>query len=843
MKMWTPSQQPQQPVPRPGQKPGPRSGSKPPKAKLHKATARPPRTWVTVLKWAAIAGVSGALLLVATAAFVFWMFGRDPNLPDFKKLSDYQPRQVTTILDANDRRIGEIYGDTRTPERRSYVPYDKVPPIVFESFIAAEDNKFWTHGGVDYWGMFRAFIANIRAGKKTQGASTITQQVVKTFLLTPEKTFKRKIQEIILARRLEKSLTKKEILTLYVNQIYFGHGRYGIQEAARYYFAKDVSQLNAGEAAVLASMPKEPETLANALHGLHGQKPQRVKERQVYVLNQLAEAGKLTKQEAQKWIDAPIQIVKNPFPEMNTAPEWVKLAEDELAKTIGKDAVVTLGGKVRTTLDPSMQTVAQTALQKGLRAVDKRQKIGRPRKTLKADKVAEEIARLAKKLPKGGPQAKELYDAVVTEVFDQDHEVVVDLGDWKAALVLGTPEDARFNPPEDGVTRKPSERFKPGDVVEVIVGRDDLIAAATGDEADQKARAKPADAPKHASHRVAFPAPPEGAVVIIETKTRKVRALVGGYASKVKGLNRAFALRQPGSSFKPFVYAAAIDSGRYTPATTVNDAPEQFDLWKPKNYETGKFDGPVLLRYALAKSINTVAIRVTYDMKPPTIAALAKRMGIVRKALPEEMSIALGSGEVTPLDMTNAIATLAAGGLAAPPRFVDAIDGKPTAPSKTEQVLRPEVAYVVTDMMRSVVEEGTGHLAKALKIPVAGKTGTSNEARDVWFMGMTPDYVIGVWIGYDEPRTLGRSETGGTTAVPVFVDIAKGMSLPAKQFPRPAHVVEATIDKTSGLLSPEGAPKGSMRTEVFLEGTAPTEYAAKPGDVTDDNVVTGEYPD
>ena len=804
-----------------------------PKAKLQKVATHKRALWVSVLKWGAIAIVAGTALMVATVAFVYWMYSRDPNLPDYRKLSDYKPKQVTQILDANDRRIGEI------GEKRTFVDYKDIPPIVVDAFVAAEDNRFWTHGGVDYWGMFRAFITNLRSGRAKQGASTITQQVVKTFLLTPEKTFKRKIQEIILARRLEKSLTKEEIMTLYVNQIYFGHQRYGIQEAARYFFGKDVKQLDAGEAAVLASMPKKPEDLANALFGRKGGKPEEVKARQIYVLNQLVSMGKLKREEAQKFIDQPIRIVKSPFPEMGSAPEWVTLAEEQLIKEKGKDGIDTIGAKVRTTLDPSLQTLAQASLQAGLRKVDARQHIGKPLRSLKGDKIELELAKMAKRLPTGGPKAKEIYEAIVTGVFDDDNEVVVDLGGWKAALVLGTVEDARFNPPIDGVVKKPSERFKDGDVVEVVISQAEIVASGTGDDDD---KAKKSNGPKHAPHRALFPTPPQGAVVIIETKTRKVRAMVGGYTFTKGDRNRAlYAKRQPGSSFKPFVYGTAIDSGKYTAASIVNDAPEVFDLWKPKNYESGKFEGPVALRHALAKSINTVAIRLAFDMKPETIAAFAHKMGI-QSELPKEMSLALGSGEVTPLEMTNAIATFGAGGVYAPPRFVDAIDGKALPIGATEQVIRPEVAFVVTQMMTSVVQEGTGTLAKALKIPIAGKTGTSNDGRDVWFMGMTPDYVVGVWIGYDQPKGMTK-ETGGTTAVPVFVDILKGMNQPAKSFPKPAHVVEANIDKASGLLSPEGAPKGSARTEYFVEGTAPTEYAAKPGDVTDDNVVTGEYTD
>jgi penicillin-binding protein 1A len=801
-------------------------------APLKRQAAPPPpgRRWLTIVKWFGIAGLAGIALMAATIALVFWMYGRDPNLPNIQKLSDYHPKQVTTILDTNDRRIGEL------GERRTFVPYDKIPPIVVDAFIAAEDNNFWKHSGVDYVGMVRAFFANLRAGHTQQGASTITQQVVKNFLLTNERTFKRKIQEIILARRLEHALTKQDIMTLYLNQIYFGGRRYGVQEAARFYFGKDISQVNVGEAAVLASMPKEPEIL---YHSLRGKNPAKIKDRQIYVLNQMVKLGMIKQPEAQKYIDAPIQVVKDPFPELGRAPEWVDLVKKELVRLgvvhdeAGIDA---LGATVRTTLDPGLQASAQKALQQGLRAVDKRKHVGRPVRSLKGDKIELELAKLAKKLPSGGPKSGEEYEAIVTAVHDDDQELEVDLGHWPASIVLGTDEDHRYNPDN----QKPSERFKPGDVVNVVLASAPAKKpSANDDDDDDKPVEKEA---KHQEHRVRFAPGPEGAVVIIEVKTRKVRALVGGYSPKAGGFDRAtMAKRQPGSSFKPFVYAAAIDSGKFTAASTVNDAPEVFDLWKPKNYESGKFEGPVLLRHALAKSINTVSIRLTYELKPENIVAFAHKMGIVSE-LPKEMSIALGSGEVTPLEMTNAICTLAAGGVAMLPRFVETVNGKAVDAPPGEQVLRPEVAYVVTDMMRSVVTEGTGHLAADLKIPIAGKTGTSNESRDTWFMGLTPDYAVGVWIGYDDNHPMGH-ETGGTTAVPVYVDIMKDIKPPAKAFPRPAHVVEATIDRSTGLLAPEGAPKETTLQEVFVEGTQPTETAPKPGEVTEGSSVTGEYGD
>jgi penicillin-binding protein 1A len=840
MKMWTPSGQ--HPTPR-QRRPTSRSGSSGGQGASLGRVAQPRGPWLAILKWVVIAGVAGAALAAATTAFVFWMYGRDPSLPDYARLSDYHPKQVTTITDASDRRIGEIFS-----ERRTVVAFEKVPPVIVDAFVAAEDNKFWTHAGVDYWGMFRALVANLRAGQTKQGASTITQQVVKTFLLSPERTFRRKIQEIILARRLEQSLTKQEILALYMNQIYFGHGRYGIAEAAQFYFGKRVEQLNIGEAAMLAGLVQSPEHISPRKN------PKRAKERQTYVLNQLVGMQKLTVAEAQKWIDAPIQIVARPFPDLGSAPEWVDLVKRELVRLHGNEAALdTLGATVRTTLDPSLQTVAQKALQNGLRALDKRHGVGRPERSLKPDKVSAELARLTKKLPRGGPAAKDIYDAIVTEVFDEDREIAVDLGDWKAAIALGGPDDERFNPPDgDGKTKKPSERFKPGDVVSVMLPpaapKATTSAAAADADGDDEASAKPKRntvTVKHAKHRVVFSPGPEGAVVIIDVKSRKVRALVGGYASKVAGFNRAtMAHRQPGSSFKPFVYTAAIDSGKYTPARIVNDAPEVFDefpQWKPKNFETGRYDGPVRLRYALSKSINTVSLRIAHDITPDAIVATAKKMGIASELTPE-MSIALGSNEVTPLEITNAVATLAAGGIAADPRFVDAIDGKATPPAKGEQVLRPEVAYVVTEMMRSVVTEGTATAAAALKIPIAGKTGTSNDARDTWFLAITPDYAIGVWTGYDDNRSMGR-ETGGMAAVPIFVEIMKQMNQPAKSFVRPAHVVEATVDKRTGLLAPDGAPKNASLTEVFVEGTQPTEVAPTPDDITEENKTKDEYED
>jgi len=812
-----------------------------------KQVQKPRRGWITVVKWLAIVVLALTAIGIGSVAVVFWMYGRDPSLPTVEKLRDVleHPKQITKVLDRNDQVIGELGA-----ERRTAVTFDQIPPIVVDSFVAAEDNNFWNHGGVDYFGMFRAFVANLRAGHTTQGASTITQQVVKNLLLTNERSFKRKIQEVILARRLEHALTKQEIMTLYLNQIDFGHNTYGVQEAAHLYFGKDLKDVNVGEAALLAALPKEPEKFYRELHSgkvtHRGKDPCAVCDRQVYVLDQLVKLGKISQIDAQKWADAPLQIVKSPFADEERAPEWVALAKKELLAGKPDDALDSLGAKVRTTLDPGLQTIAQQALQSGLRAVDKRHHIGRPIRTVKPDKMEGEIAKLARALG-GEPKKREVYEAVITQIDDKAKHLDVDLGHWTASLDLSGEDDARYN--EDN--KAPSERFKVGDVIWVMVANAGGGEAHTGDaESDQHKT----DGKRH----VVLAPGPEGAVVILETKTRKVRALVGGYATKVAGFDRAtMAQRQPGSAFKPIVYATAFAQAAArkchandpneqhvcaTPASVINDAPETFKQYSPKNFESGEFLGAVRLRTALAKSINTVSVHLVLDIGPENVVGMAHKLGIQSKLAPE-VAIALGSDEVIPLELVNAYATFADGGVYAPPRFVDAIDGKPTPDVPGTQVIAPELAYVIVDMMKSVVTEGTAaEVGAKLKAPIAGKTGTSNEARNTWFIGMTPDYVIGVWAGYDDNRPM-PGEQGAKVAAPVFIDIAKQMHLAGKDFDRPPHVVDALIDRATGLLAPDGAPKDSTTNEVFIEGTQPVEVAPKPGDVTEGSSVTGEYKD
>ncbi|HKE13966.1 MAG TPA: PBP1A family penicillin-binding protein [Kofleriaceae bacterium] len=780
------------------------------------------------LKWGAIIGLALGAVGAGTLAMLFWIWGNDPLLPTIEKLSDYRPPQTSRVLAGDGKTvIGEIF-----QERRTVVKFSQMPKVLVQALISAEDADFFRHEGIDYLGMVRALLVDLREGHTVQGASTITQQVVKNLVLTPERALKRKVQEIILARRLEHSLSKNDILTLYANQINFGFARYGVQEASHYYFGKDVSQLNVGEAAVLAGLPQGPEILSP-------RKPEnreRAKRRQIYVLQQMVANGYLAKDEAARWIAEPIRIVAEPRRTGGLAPEWVDVARQELVKRYGEEQVNKAGVDVQTSLDLKVQEAAREALRSGLRAYDKRQKYGVPVQHVKRERIDAELARMAQKLPRGGPVAGDEYRAIVTAVHDDSGQVDVDLGKWRASVALGGAADERFNPAgENGARKTPSERFGVGDVVRVMLPR----GSSKGQKAETARKGETAD-----KRMVELASGPEGAVVVIDPRSRRVLAVIGGYSYRQGDFNRATrAKRQAGSTFKPFVYAAAIDTGEMTPATLVNDAPEVYDLWKPENYEKGEFQGPVRLRHALARSINTVAIRVIHDIGPQRVVEMAHALG-VESPLPAELSLALGSGVVTPIELTNAFASFAAGGKVAAPQALMRVGRDAVPAAQARQAIRPEVAYVILDMMRSVVTEGTAATVSGLKMDVAGKTGTSNDARDAWFVGMTSDLVVGVWVGFDDfRRELGRSEQGGHTAVPVFIDIMKKVGRRDSRFARPPGVVEARIDRASGLLAADNAPEGTFYTEVFLPGTVPTEVAAAPGEATADSYLSDAYDD
>jgi penicillin-binding protein 1A len=774
---------------------------KPAKRKAAKRKKRKPSGGSVLPKLIGIALVAGALLVLGAYAF----FSRD--LPAVSALRDYKPPQTTRVYDRNKKVIGEIFA-----ERRTVIPMSKVPRHMVLSVLAAEDADFYEHEGLDYTGIMRAVGRDIVAGRAAQGGSTITQQVVKLMLLTPERTISRKVRELILARRLENELSKDEILHLYLNHVNFGRGRYGIQEAARYYFAKNASELTLAESAMLAGVPQAPTRLSPRRN------PEAAKRRQEYVLSQLQAKREvywpdLTEEAIAAARQEKVEPV--PVPEgSGSAPEVLSIARRALRAAAGDEAMGEGGYEVYTTIDLSLQRQAREALQRGLRAVDERQGYQGP-------------FRRAKR--RGGPKPTgpsdklrmgRTYIARVTGTDDENESVRIDVAGHAAILQMR--DAARYNPDD----RRASAFTKKGDLLPVSITQ-------FGAEED------PATARMERG--------PEGAIVVIEPRSRHVLALVGSFAA-VSGFNRATqAIRQPGSAFKPIVYARAIQSQRFTAASLVVDAPAVYEEWKPRNYEQWNYQGAVRLRQALARSINMVAIRVIEDVGVHDVAEFARQDGITTK-LEEDMALALGASGVRPIELTNAYATFAAGGRWAPTRIVSKIvapDGTrvqlpPGEPAR--DVMTPSEAYVMTSMLRSVVTEGTGSPAQRLERAVVGKTGTSNEARDAWFVGYSPSVVAGVWVGFDDSRSLGKRETGTRTALPVWIDVMDAADRTPKEtdFAMPSGVTRTRVDPASGLLAYEG--QEDAFDEVFLTGTAPVEVA-NPPDVADPNLFMMEQYD
>jgi penicillin-binding protein 1A len=754
---------------------------------------------VRFLRWARRGAVAAVVLVVVGAVglgALVTLHGRD--LPDVEQLRSLQEPQVTRIVDREGVLLGELF-----EERRTVVPLQRVPRSMVLSLLAAEDADFYRHRGVDYPGLVRAVVRGVFSGGRFRGTSTLTQQVVKNLLLTSERTVARKLREVLLARRVEAAFGKDEILEIYLNHVNFGHGRYGVQEAAQFYFGVDVEELSLAQASLLAGIPQSPTHLSPRTDMAAARR------RQAFVLDQLAA------KRAEYWPDLTLEeieaargeeIVLVPRPEADTAAfEVVNLARRRLVEQVGEVAARRGGYTVITTVDLELQRQARDALRRGLMQVDARQRLRGPLRVPRHLRPLEPVRSLAI-----GPT----YDARVVGTDDEAGTIALDVGGHSAVAEL---EDAaRFNP--EGLA--PSA-FAPRDApVRVTITR------------------RPDDGPAAARLELG----PEGAVVVLDPRTREVLALVGGSVAG-PGFDRARqAERQPGSTFKPFVYTAALTSRRFTPATVVLDAPGVYDDWRPGNYETWSFRGEIRLREALAGSINQVAVRVMEDVGPPAVVELARRLGITTPLEPS-LALSLGASEVRPLELTNAYATFAAGGRWALPRVVRRIlgpDGREVPLPATEpprDVLTPAEAYLTTSMLTSVVEHGTARRARRLGRPAAGKTGTSNEVRDAWFVGFTAERVAGVWVGFDDRRPLGRRESGGRTALPIWVEVMESANagLPRLDFARPDVGLEtATIDPASGLLAYEGQ-EGALE-EVFLEGTAPVERASRP-----DELDTGSF--
>jgi penicillin-binding protein 1A len=647
-------------------------------------------------------------LVFGIVSFFYFTHG----LPSIETLKNYRPATITKFFSEDGEIIGEFF-----IEKRKIVSLDRVPHHLVQAFIAGEDARFFHHKGLDYIAIFRALSRNIFSGEIVQGGSTITQQVVKSILLSPEKSFTRKIREAILAFKIEKYLSKEEILFLYLNQIYLGQGAYGVATAAENYFGKSVEELNLAESALLAGLPQAPSKYSPYHH------PEQAIRRQTYILNRMVEEGFISYGEVMKALQTPLKIKSKQNSFIEKAPYFVEHVRRYVEEKYGKEALYKNGLQVYTTIDNDLQKIAQEAVESGLKEIEKRQKY------LSSD----------------------------------------------------------------------------------------------------------------------IPFSLEGALVCFDLETGYVKAIVGGRDFRKSQFNRATqARRQTGSAFKPIVYASALDKG-YTPASVIVDAPIIFEWgdkkWKPKNFEE-RFLGPTTLRNAIAHSVNIVTVKIAQDVGIDYIKDYAQKLGI-SFPLQNDLSMALGSSSISLYELTKVYAVFANQGNAFRPIFIKKIldrDGNlleenlplfyPKEPFNEERILSPQTAYIMTNLLEGVVQNGTGWRAKTLGRPVAAKTGTTDQFLDAWFIGYTQEFITGIWVGFDEERSLGENETGSRAASPIWVTFMSKIlkERPVKEFPIPEGIEFMKIDPKTGQV---GLGREAI-LECFKEGTGPTQKVSSRSKSTTD---------
>src|SRR5882672_7717531 len=773
------------------------------------------------------------LVGVAAVAGLIWHYSRD--LPEYSQLQDYEPPVMTRVHAADGALLGEY-----SKERRLYLPIQAVPKLVINAFLAAEDKNFYEHGGIDFTGMARAAVLlaqNFGSNRRPQGASTITQQVAKNFLLTNEVSFTRKIKEALLAMRLERTYSKDKILELYLNEIYLGLGAYGVAAASLVYFDKSVNELTIAEAAYLAALPKAPA----ALHPVRNR--DRAIERRNYVVDRMLENGWIKQADADKARKDALAVTSRTNAAHIFAGEY--FAEEvrrDVFERYGEKKLYEGGLSVRTTLDPKLQVMARKTMAAGLVNFDEAQ--GWRGAISKLDISGDWGVKLA--------EIKSLSDispwrmAVVLETSDQSARIGFQPGrelggaiskDRQTGLI--TLEGVRWARAASASARgktpnSVSQILSPGDVIyaDPLFGKDGNAV-----EGQYRLRQLPEVS---------------GAMVAMDPWTGRVVAMVGGFSFDQSQFNRATqAYRQPGSTFKPLVYSAAMDNG-YTPSSIMIDGPIEIDqgqgagVWRPENFSVGSYRGPITLREALKWSINTVTVRLAQDVGMPLIGEYAKRFGVYEE-LPNYLSYSLGAGETTVMRMVTAYSMFANGGRRVKPTLIDRIqdrygrtifkhDGRecrgcdapggwknqpePQLVDRREQVLDSMTAYQITSMMEGVVQAGTATVVREVGKPIAGKTGTTNDEKDAWFIGFSPDVCVGIYVGYDKPRNLGKGATGGHLAAPIARDFLK-LALadkPAIPFKIPAGIKMVRVDPKTGM---RAGPGERAILEYFKPGTAP----------------------
>jgi len=777
-----------------------------------------------------------ALAAVGGLYWVLYHYGRD--LPDYYRLADYESPTATRVQAGDGRLLAEF-----AAERRVFVPMSAMPKRVIHAFLAAEDKNFYDHHGIDVEGILRAAVSNVEhmhSDRRPRGASTITQQVAKNFLLTNELSVTRKVKEAILALRIEQALSKDRILELYLNEIFLGNRSYGVAAAALNYFNKSLDELTIGEVAYLAALPKAP----------NNYNPERQHDaalvRRNWVIGRMAEDGYISQAEAAKAVEEPLEVRHRDNTEQVTAEYYAEEVRRELIRLFGEKQLLEGGLSVRTPLDPRLQDIANRSLRAGLIAYDRRHGWrGAVAHLAGLDNWAKQLAAVAE--PKGGDGWRL---AVVLDTKGSDAAIGFADGQ-KGRIPFAEMKWAR-PARDDGVgpePRRPADVVKVGDVV--------LVDVPGGDGVGETKAASGKDAP------AAKAVPPEvfalrqipevqGGLVAMDPHTGRVLAISGGFSPTMSQFDRATqAMRQPGSAFKPFVYLTALDNG-FTPSSLVLDAPFEYDpgfgqpIWRPENYHQ-RFYGPTPLRVGIEKSRNVMTVRLAQKVGMDKVKATVEKFGIVDTLQPY-LPMALGAADTTVLRLTTAYAMLVNGGKRITPAIIDRVQdrngktiyrhddrpcpdcngltwkpglGIPEVPDNREQIEDPRVCYQIVNIMTGVVQRGTAQRLAALGRPLGGKTGTTNDSNDAWFVGFTPDLVVGLYVGFDEPQSLGDKETGGSTAVPIFEKfIVEALrDTPATPFRVPPGVRLVRVNPETGRLADPGEKKTIW--EAFLPGTEP----------------------
>jgi penicillin-binding protein 1A len=801
------------------------------------------------LRWLLFLGIAVVNVAIAVAIGGYVYFSR--NLPEIPTIDSYRPPIITEVISADGQISGEFFD-----ERRKVLPYERIPRRVVQAFIASEDKNFFTHGGIDVLGTLRAAVNTYVLRRKVQGGSTITQQTAKALLISSEgfaqgsrRNLARKIRELILAKRLERAFTKEQILWMYLNGVYLGHHSYGVQAAAENYYRKNVEDLTLEEAALIAGLPQAPSAYSPF------SRPDAAKERRRYVLRRMQEEGYVSAEERARAADAEVKVfaVDDVFRE--TAPFYVEQVRRYVVNRYGNERLLNAGLRVETAMDLEKQRDAQAAMLRGLMEVDHRQGFTGPVAHVEGDERRTLAARLARAWPAGQIAPGGYAVGIVARVDDKGGRAEVEVGENRGVLPISGMRWARKPNPEafypEALISRVGSALKAGDVVLLRrVTRAELVKRES-----EITAGKPKDVPE-ADLLFSLEQDPtlQGALVSVEPGSGYVSAMVGGYDFEASEFNRAFqACRQPGSAFKPIVYSAAVEKLDYTPATILTDAPLVFrddeNSWKPQNYgET--FKGDVTLRTALVNSMNIPAVKTAEALWQKLginfLGEWAKTLGLTTPVKPE-LGSALGSSCVNLWELTNVYAMFARLGEKRPATFVKRVfdrdgniledhtdfrdpwvgvearlaAGYSEVTRPREQPVTPQTAYILVRLMREVATVGTGARAAALGKPAAGKTGTTNDSFDTWFMGFTHDLATGVWLGYDINVTpLGRYETGGHAALPIWLDYMKAAldGREQQEWEAPEGVVEMRIDPQTGKAVDDRA-KGVV--EPFKLGTEP----------------------